>query len=177
MLLSDLLLQKAQLWWYHKQLRDQGNIKEADRRERNSIASSLRDLKDVKKNGGWCSVGRCGWTLHPEPGVQVYNLGTMESEYPRACLILGIQVIDTTTIPDSEITATPMFPMASMTPDDPPWGSCSYAPVAVVAALYAALGATLYNITPDWQGVRNVKKLPESIRVFAYESLLGHNHY
>jgi hypothetical protein len=168
MLLSDLLLQKAQLWWYHKQLRDQGNTEEANRRERLSVLSTLRDLKNAKKNGGWCSVGRGGWTLHPKPGVQVSNYGDMESEYPQACLILGIPVIDSTTIPDSKITVTPMFPMASLTPDDPPWGSCSYAPVAVVAALYAALGATLHNIKPDWEGVRNVKKLPESVKMLCY---------
>jgi hypothetical protein len=163
MLLSDLLLEKAQNWWYHKQLRDQGNIEEADRRERLSILSTLRDLKDAKKNDGWCSVGRGGWTLHPRAGTSVSCFGGLDSEYPQACLIMGIQLIDTTTVPDSEIMKSCLFPMASMIPDEPPWGSCSYAPVAVVAALYEVLGATLHNIKPDYRkAFYGVRKLPDS---------------
>jgi hypothetical protein len=125
----------------------------------------LKDLKDAKKNGGWCSVGRGGWTLHPRVDTRVSGHGGMGSEYPQACLIMGIALIDSTTIPDSEISKVVLFPMASLTPDDPPWGNCSFATVEVVAALYKALGATLYNIKPDWDGVKNVKKLPESVRI------------
>jgi hypothetical protein len=169
MLLSDLLNQKAQDWWYHKQLRDQGDTEEAQRRERLSILSTLIDLKDAKKNGGWCSVGRGSWTLRPRPGVTVSCVGGLDSVYPQACLIMGIQLIYTTTIPDSEIMTSILFPMASSSPDAPPWGSCSYAPVAVVAALYSALGAVLYNIKPDYEGVKNVQNLPESVRMLCYQ--------
>ena len=166
MLLSDLLLEEAQSWWYPPDLRKQGKHEEAQNRERKSIASTLKNLKDAKKNGGWCSVGRGGCTLHTKPGVQVSSYGNMDSTYPQACLIMGIAVIDTTTITDSEISQSILFPMAAITPDDPPWRSCSYAPLNVVAALYAALGATLHNITPDWYAAQQVRNLPSAVHNF-----------
>lgn len=165
MLLSDLLEKNAKDWWYHKELRRQGKVEEAQKRERMSTRSILKDLKDAKANDGWCSVGRGGWTLHPRSGVTVSNYVGMDSCYPRACIMMGIPVIDSTTIPDSEISQSILFPMAAINPDLPPWGSCSYAPVAVVAALYAAIGATLYHIKPDYGRAReHVRKLPDSIK-------------
>lgn len=159
MLLSDLLLEKAKDWWYYKHLRDQGHIQEAMAKERRSILSTLRNLKDAKANGGFCTVGRGGWTLYPRPGVTVSNCGGMESEYPQACLLMGIPLINSLTIPDSKIFKILSFPIPSLRPNCPPWGSMSFAPIEVVAALYKSLGATIYNIHPAYNCAwANVKK-------------------
>jgi hypothetical protein len=176
MLLSDLLLGKAQNWWYHKELRRQGKIEEAQDKERRSVLSTLRDLKDAKANGGFCTVGRGGWTLHPRAGTICSNYGGMESEYPRACLMMGIPLINSLTVPGYEISKAISFPMASLKPSEPPWGWCSFAPFEVVAALYACLGATLYNIQPDWDGARTqVRNLPETVINFLWSSIGGMN--
>lgn len=63
---------------------------------------------------------------------------------------LGIPFVDSTTIPDDLIIKTigfPMFPSKPEESDTAPWGSLSVAPISVVAALYARIGATVRNIT------------------------------
>jgi hypothetical protein len=67
----------------------------------------------------------------------------------RACVLVGIPVMDSSTIPDELICDTIKFPMPSIHPDPRPvngeYRSMDFAPAMYVFMLYEALGATVYN--------------------------------
>ncbi len=151
--LYTLLDHNARRWWYHLELRKRGQIAEARRRERQSIRENIRTLRQARDNGGFLIIGRHGWTLYLArwhtlrshyPGI--------EQPFPQCCLLLGIPIIDTTTIPDRDLGQTLRFPIANIHPDpEPPGGyrALDHAPIAHVARLYRDLGATIHNLTLD----------------------------
>ena len=62
---------------------------------------------------------------------------------------LKIPFVDSTTVPEELIFNSVSFPMYPGKPDNDepgPWGSLSFAPISVVAALYARIGAVVKNI-------------------------------
>ena len=148
--LYALLDHNARRWWYHHELRRRGQVIEARRRERQSIRENVRTLRQARENGGFLTIGHHGWTLHlskwhtlhsPYPGI--------EQPFPQCCLLLGIPIIDSTTIPAETICQVLRFPIASTHPDpEPPDGyhPLSHAPLKHVARLYRDLGATIYNL-------------------------------
>lgn len=72
---------------------------------------------------------------------------------------LKIPFIDTRTIPDRMIYETVSLPMVcdpQRKPDSAPYGSLSFAPLAVVAAAKKALGATVRNCPLDFEGAKQI---------------------
>ena len=162
--LYGILNQDAQSWWHYKALRKAGQVKEARQKERESIRSSVRHLRQTIKNKGHISYGRGGWSLNMGGGGSVSGYG--DSGTFAAALHVGIPFIDTRTIPDSKISKTISLPMISSKPDAAPWGSMSYAPLEVVAAAYETLGATLHNIKPDYSRIDQIKGMsPKEAKV------------
>lgn len=106
--------------------------------------------------------GRGGHTIHidKEEGTQCRLEGYgLNDEEAKEVIDLGIPYIDSRTIPDDLITATISIPMVSLNSDPAPWGSMSYAPIAVVAAAYKLLGARVENIVPDFEGVKQIRSM------------------
>jgi len=151
--LYKLLNDDAKSWWYHHRLREQGQVEEARKLEQESILNDLRHLRLAIQNNGFLTVGRGGWTLHygKHNRLQGHGCG-LDDAIPQACLLLGIPVLDTTTIHDARLDETLSIPIANTDPDPEPeggYGPWDYAPFEVVARLYATLGATIYNIDEE----------------------------
>lgn len=157
--LLRIIRDESRNWWYHAQLRRQGNHTEARTRENAHTAGVLKNLRDAKATGGYFSVGRGGYSLrigeiknaHGSSSYTVSGYG--KGEYLReACRRLGILIIDTTVIPDKVITETIRIPMAAIgirpadpARDDGSYGSLAYAPLPYVVERYRALGAAIEN--------------------------------
>jgi hypothetical protein len=146
MSIYSILNQSAKEWWWHKKLRSEGNVKEARRRERDSIKSHTKYLRETLDNGGYLSIGRGGWTLHISDNHRLSHYGGIERPISQCCLILGIPIIDSTVVNDKDIFRSIKFPMVGiLKPTPPPFDSLSYAPLEYVANLYKEIGANLYN--------------------------------
>ena len=150
--LYGILNGDAKAWWYHAKLRRDGNVIEARRRERQSILDKVGSLREAITNGGFLSIGRGGWSLNMS---RHHRLSGYESDidFPiaQACILLGIPILDSTTIPDERILETIRMPMAAPEGEadaEPEGGyhSFSLAPFPVVARMYVAIGATVYNL-------------------------------
>lgn len=59
-----ILNRETKNWWYHRQLRKEGNETEARKRERDSIKHGIEMLRDVIQHGGYLSLGRRGWSVN-----------------------------------------------------------------------------------------------------------------
>lgn len=141
-----LLRQHSRAWWYHKQLREQGNAAEARRRENASVRSNVKSLRETIANHGYLTLGRGGFSLHPNDNTYISGYGC-DDGLARIALQLGIATIDSRSIPDSLIHQSIKLPLVRLVSYDPaPWGGMSYAPLPVVAALYQRLGATIHNL-------------------------------
>ena len=145
-----ILDDSARDWWYHHQLREQGNHEEARRRERASIRGNVSTLRKCLKNGGYAMNSQRGWRIcYDEWGSLSHCYPGLDQPMMRCCLKLGIPVCDTTTVPESLTIELVRLPMASLHPDPKPisgYGSMSFAPVIYVFRLYQELGATIYNL-------------------------------
>lgn len=142
-----LLDRAARSWWYNRQLRERGQIAEARKRERASIRDKARDLKQARANGGFVTVGRGGWTLHIDRSHTLKGYGDLSDVIPQCALLLGLPVVDSTTIPDEKIHLTLALPFAQVGASPrAEYGSFDPAPIEVVARMYAELGATVYNL-------------------------------
>jgi hypothetical protein len=144
--LYGILDADARNWWYHRDLRKAGKTGEARRRERESIRSSLRSLRQARENGGWISVGRGGYTLHYSDCGKVQGYGGANAPTVRAARHIGLPFVDTTTIPDDLIVSTMSLPMPKADPascDPAPWGGMSFCPVRELVAVLKQLGATV----------------------------------
>ena len=160
----SLLDADARNWWANKRDRERGDVAGARQRERESIRNSIQALREARE-GGYLTIGRGGHTLHRydnrsgSASTQGYEQN-LEGTTGKCCLLLGIPIIDSTTIPDSIIAQTCSLPMGKRNLemcDAPPWGGMSFAPLPVVAAAYEALGATLYNIEPDREALKHLR--------------------
>ena len=147
--LYSILDTSTRSWWYHRELRGRGEHQEARRRERADIRGNIRVLRECLENHGFATNGRGGWT------IRYREHSTLSRRYPgvdqpmmRACVLVGIPVLDSTTIPDDLIWETTKYPMAGIHPDpEPPggYGFMHHAPVSHVFKLYESLGATIHN--------------------------------
>ena len=150
--LYGILNADAKNWWYHAKLREDGDVEEARKRERQSILSKASSLREVVSNGGFLTIGRGGWSLNMSRHHRLSGYdGGIDFPIAQACVLLGIPILDSTTIPDERILETLRLPMPvpEGEEDAEPEGgyhSFSLAPFSVVARMYAALGATVYNI-------------------------------
>ena len=96
--------------------------------------------------------GRGGSSVHidEEPGCSCTQNGYgFSAEDLEEIDRLQIPFVDTRTVPDKIAAAMIGFPMWPSKPDradNAPWGPISYAPIPVLAALYARIGATVKHI-------------------------------
>jgi hypothetical protein len=95
----SLLNHDARTWWFHQQLRKQGQAAEARRRERQSIRSNVRHLRNCKKNGGYCYVkpggGRFILEVGPvqeSSGPSYTTLSGYDDDIPAAAALIGIRI-------------------------------------------------------------------------------------
>jgi hypothetical protein len=148
----SLLDRDARGWWYHRQLRDQGKPEEARQLERRSIRDHVKTLRSAY----YASVGRGGWSIHCHKVTSANGLtsqstlegyGDASDGMIKACIVLGLPVVDTTTISDEAIYDTISIPLVAIDrPCDPePYHGMSYAPLEYVISAYRKLGATVYN--------------------------------
>ncbi|MBM3130803.1 MAG: hypothetical protein FJ009_19525 [Chloroflexi bacterium] len=148
--LYALLDASARAWWYHRQLRENGQIAEARRRELASIRDHARDLRQAQVNAGFVTVGRGGWTLHIACGHTLKGYGDVNDTIPQCALRLGLPIVDSTTIADEKINLTLRLPFpqigAKPRTDKTRDSSFDPAPIEDVARLYRDLGATVYNL-------------------------------
>jgi hypothetical protein len=168
--LYSILNTSAKNWWYHRQLRKRGEVKEARRRERKAILDDVRVLRAALENDGFLTHGRGGWILHYEKWARHECRGTgLDAAIPQACLLLGIPILDSSTIPDERICKVLNFPMANPFPNpEPPggYGPFDHAPFEYVARLYVELGATVYNLSvvESSTGATRVLRLPDQTK-------------
>ena len=146
--LYSILNDRAKRWWYHRKLRRDGKVNEARRRERAQIRDDVRRLRAALECGGFLINAWGGWTLHygERQRLQSWRPG-LDGAIPQACLLLGIPVIDLTTIPEDRIHKVLSLPSPDLLHDPEPEGgyrSYQHAPFEYVARLYIELGATLY---------------------------------
>lgn len=153
--LYSILNDRAQRWWYHRHLRQTGRREEARKLERAQIRDDVRRLRATLECGGFLINAWGGWVLHysERKRLQSWRPG-LDDAIPQACLLLGIPVIDLTTIPEDCICEVLRLPSPDLLYDpEPPGGyrSFHHAPFDYVARLYIELGATLYQQdTASW---------------------------
>lgn len=148
--LYAILDQDARQWWYHQDLRKAGKATEARKRERDSILSHVKTLRQALQNGGYASVGRGGWSIHISDGHKLQGYGQTDEPMIQAAILVGLPVVDSTTISGDDIFETIRMPMVGISHhDQPPYRSLDYAPLKVVAKMYQDLGATIYNLDLD----------------------------
>jgi hypothetical protein len=167
--LYSILDSNARGWWYHRQLRADGNNCEARRRERESIRSSVRTLRSALK---WDSVVVVGYggtrvqyrsrCLGQDSALSESCLssisGGMDSYMVRAALLLGLPVLDLTALGEVELAPWvyrgPLLhlnpaavQLAGIPSEIPESGiSLSYCDRDYYLTYWAAAGAKIYNL-------------------------------
>jgi hypothetical protein len=153
--LYRILNYEAKSWWYHAQLRKEGQLVEARKRERASIRSWIGTLRQALASGGGVTVGRGGCAVHyalaPDSRSTGRREGYRSDVYIEIAKVVGLPWIDSRTVPDSTVVQTMNCPMVGVGAniDPEPWGCFSFAPFAEVARQYAALGAEV-GIPGEW---------------------------
>ncbi len=103
--------QSARDWWYHRELRAQGQHEEATKREHRSCRDSVKTLRTALKSGGFLSIGRGGVTLYVDANTRVEGY-CADSGDALAARLMGIPWVDTTTVPDEDAFGLVNLPMA-----------------------------------------------------------------
>jgi len=151
--LYSILNGQARRWWYFRLLRKRGLKEEARRREREAILEDVRILRAALDNGGFLINSWGGWALHYDSRKTLHNsFPGLDAAMTQACLLLGIPIIDLTTIPDDRIKDIFKLPTPDLLYDPEPeegYHACQHAPFEYVAPRYVALGATTYNIDEE----------------------------
>ena len=142
---------EARDWWAHRELREFGHAREAARRERASVRSHLEVIrKALTTRDAYVSAGRGGTTVHFARGSTLSSYERPEHmATARVLIALGLPFIDTNPVEDPWALIGLPLVATGIAPDDPPWGSMSYAPLATYAARAKALGAVIVNLEVD----------------------------
>ncbi len=119
---------------------------------RKSDDPTLRDYGDyiagaLRTDGGHLAIGRGGFTLYYARGA--YLSGYDCDQAKACCIAAGLPVIDSRMVAYEDVVRLAVRgPMAAVgeAASQPPYHALSYAPLAVVAATYAAAGAEVFNI-------------------------------
>jgi hypothetical protein len=87
-----ILDESARKWWYHAQLRKQGQVVEARAKERASIRSNIAKLREAKRNKGYAIAlrGRHLFFI----AKHTYESGYSPVETVALCKFVGIPVLD-----------------------------------------------------------------------------------
>jgi hypothetical protein len=110
----------------------------------------------------FATVGRGGWSVSfvsaGYGGIdhlsRLEGYGRIDEPMLQACIMLGVPVCDTTTIPDDDIILTLYFPMpahpdSTILGDPDNYGMLDYAPFTTWFRLCQKIGATLYNMPTE----------------------------
>lgn len=106
------LREDAQNWWYHAQLRKQGNKQMALVRERQTICDNVKSIKKVLTcKDAYITIGNCGVTIHysdekSEVRHSGYSLSHVTIAMPL--IAMGVTVIDLRDVSIDKIFAMPM---------------------------------------------------------------------
>lgn len=114
-----LLFQSARRWWYHRRLRERGEVAEARRRERRSVREHVRCIEEATVLHIGCGV----WTLHRPGWAWLQGHGGLDNLVVQAALCAGVPAFDTTTIPDGNLIALLRGPF----PGEDPLGALEHA--------------------------------------------------
>ena len=130
-----------------------------------------RDTAHADLRYAWlASWGRGGHTIHiqqtPDQQCRLSGYGLSPGELAEIRR-LGIPYIDTRPVPDTLAYRMVGLPMVSLTPEPPPWGSLSYAPLPVYAAADAALGAAVENVELDTSALSLIRSFKTHLRAWA----------
>ncbi len=124
-----LLFQKARAWWYHRRLREQGQVEEARKREKQSV----REYAACIEKATVLHIGYEGrWTLYRRDGGSLSGRGGASDWFVRAALCAGVPAFDTGTVPEDNLAALLSGPF----PGEDPLGALRHA---------CTLGARVYN--------------------------------
>lgn len=97
-----LLFQSARRWWYHRRLRERGEVDEARWRERRSVQEHIRYIEEATV----LHIGRGGWTLYRHGGGRLeQRAGCVDDLFVQAAICAGVPTFDTTTVPDESLGA------------------------------------------------------------------------
>jgi hypothetical protein len=135
-----LLLEDARGWWYHRKLREQGDIAEARRRERRSVRRHAEDLKQAVV----LHVGRGGWSLYRNQG-RLEGHGGIADLLVQAAIRAGVPVVDSSAVPLEKLGPLLGGPL----PDAEPLAALEFA---------RSLGATTYNAPSRCKTQREVAR-------------------
>lgn len=144
--LYRLLNTEAKRWWYHAQLREHGATQEARKRERNSIKSTLKTIREAKKNDGFLTLGRGGFTLHYSTNARLEGYDC--DHWLQVANVCKLPTIDSRSMPIGKVLEALRLPMASVgSPDNPDYLPEAFQskPYREIAAQWERLGAKLYN--------------------------------
>lgn len=72
----------ARQWWYHSQLRRQGQVDEARKREHQSIASTVSHLRNAMANGGFVTISARGGCVITVGRTGMYSSQSVEGVHP-----------------------------------------------------------------------------------------------
>ena len=149
-------------------------------RDRKAYADARRrDTKIDNLKFAFCvTEGKHGHMVYvdEEPNCSSTISGYGLDDAERAEVIrLGIPFFDKRHVSDEssyQLISAPMIPSKPGREDKPPWSSLNFAPLAVMAAIYERLGATIYGIKPDRTALDNLAGMTSHERkaLVAYET-------
>lgn len=89
----QLLRDDAESWWYHKQLRKEGDVAEAKKREDKSVNDALANIGAAITNGGYGTIAQSGHTYTLTFSDNKYRQGYSPDDI-LAAYVLGIPILD-----------------------------------------------------------------------------------
>lgn len=131
---------EAKTWWANKHDRA---------RQRAQIRNAVKNWRRTLDEKGFVKIAYGGISIEDA------SCSTSGCSQPtvEVALRLGVPVIDLTAIPIARLSPLSICgPMATVDAkaDPAPWGSLDFAPISVMAAVYANAGAKIHNIDPDY---------------------------
>lgn len=142
-----VLRTEARDWWAHKRLREQGHEQQAAQRERESIRSIVKILREAEM----LTIDRSGNHYICE-NSRVSHYKRLDDPEIQLAIRLGIPTIDTTTISDANIVrfavSEPMFCGEAMARKERAGEfprAFQYISLREYAKIAKSYGATLYN--------------------------------
>lgn len=99
-MIYKLLNREAKNWWYFRQLRQQGNDKEARKRERQSILNAVKTLRNAKR----LELRGARWSIQQTNSwLTGYYNADNETHYEIIAERLGLPIIDTRNVDDLSV--------------------------------------------------------------------------
>jgi len=145
--IKKLLYKKADSWWYHQQLKNEGKISEYKKLVNNSVKHDFDYIQDTINNNGFVTIGRGGYSIHKDDNITLSGYTNNINDLTiQACILSGIPVLNTLTIPEDKIIQVIKFPLMSINKDDFYDEPMNYRPFKHVFSLYIKLGAEAYNL-------------------------------